>query len=226
MKKLLSKVLMTICCLSMICTGVLTGREIAKADEIADKVALIKQNNEIQRELLLDASYGDNWSYEYFGVIDLNKDGMLEAVAGDENHAAALTMVVDGEVIWLSDIWTYGSILYDDTTGNVLSYDADIDNNVSNFDIVTPDANEEWGVKTLYFAMLYDGEEEVTEEKKAEMKAKVEEYLPNRQVAPCGYAVNTENLDKYLPVDEEVIRESLGGTEEKPGDGETEEKYR
>lgn len=209
----ISKIICKGLALVLLITGCLANTVVASAETVNEKVAAIKNNNQKQRELLTSDSYGDNWSYDYFGVVDLNNDGLLEAVAGDEGCAKALTYINGDSVYWIVDIWTYGSFMYDVTTGNILAYDADVEGNLFGIWICEINESGQWLYEYMQEDFSWFVIDDLSNETKAELKEKVDLYVPNRTTALCEYKINETNLNQYLPVDEDVIRAALESSE-------------
>lgn len=140
---------------------------------------------------------------------------------------------VNDNIGFWCDSWVYNVMYYSPATGNISSIDFNgkvpdvISENfyeaVPNTSVFIGEFNkiEGWDCNYLfsidvdensrYYDYADNGEKEYLSDKEVETKKQeMTTLVPDAVVLKATYQITTENLDKYLPIDEEVIKDSLG----------------
>ena len=200
----------------------------ANADEsvTSEQVQEIVERNTKYRELLQEEVWGpegDGPAYG-FGLTDINSDDNEELIAftfdpaeAGWNNPNAIINWNAGEIEWTWDDWVLCSMYYSPSTGNFMIVDGTEPESYATITIFKYATNHEvWGNKEpLLEAQITNGtyvnsdNEECTETEIAEIEAKIQEYMPEKVLLEAPYEITEENLNTYLPTDEEVVRQML-----------------
>lgn len=93
---------------------------------IDEQVKLIKERNEYYRQILeSEYSFEDGQPAQYFGLMDVNGDGIEELSANtndiaDYKYPSNLISYANGKIYYMANMWTMGGVYYCPSTNNFM----------------------------------------------------------------------------------------------------------
>ena len=198
-----------------------------------EQVAEVKARNEAYRKVLTEGYALDYGIPIIFNVIDLNRDGELELIFEVEKDSGEPKGICtwDGIDVVVQNFCqgvNGGKIEYCTSTGYLIDFYnddfGDCGENYYNVNVLKMSGTSKWNNDVLVYRHytdtntygIYNEEESVYDYiydpiSEAELQEKLDEMFPTSELLTAPYAVNEENLNKYLPIDDETIRAQLEG---------------